>query len=46
MPKIRPNYYHRHPRGTQQPSASRVGEPSGEPQDSNKASKKAPKQNV
>ena len=45
MPKIRPNYYHRHPRGTQQPSASRVGEPSGEPQDS-KASRKANKQNV
>lgn len=45
MPKIRPNYYHRHPRGTQQPSASRVGEASAEPQVS-KASKKAPKQNV
>lgn len=40
MPKIRPNYYHRHPRGTQQPSASRVGEPSGEPQEP-KGSKKA-----
>ena len=40
MSKIRPNYYHRHPRGTQQPSASRVGEASAEPQEP-KASRKA-----
>lgn len=40
MPKIRPNYYHRHPRGAQQPSASQVGEASAEPQET-KGSKKA-----
>lgn len=46
MPKIRPNYYHRHPRGTQQPSASRVGEASAEPQGPKPSTKKAHKENV
>lgn len=40
MPKSRPNYYIRHPRGTQKPSASRVGEPSGEPVEKKPADKK------
>lgn len=43
MPKIRPNYYRRHPHGTQKPSASQVGEPSGEPVEEKPANKKAGK---
>lgn len=43
MPKSRPNYYLRHPHGTQKPSASRVGEASAEPVEQKPAAKKAGK---